>query len=216
MSWESSKLMWNTNYNQFITQLAEVYYTKICISREGIPIYQLPSGAHACQAVGNIWTFPGLWSPRRGSSVTQLFCTGAIPSLGQCLYCKQQRTLSFAVSNCTKYKAHTFRVATWTSADPVLSHLNFTKPKEAPCLPIDYSLHKWVLSGQEPWVCMAHLSLGCSLRSRPATSAANMGTVTATGGALYFTPFGRRTCRLRCKRTGNSLHWSVHSSHFPV
>lgn len=100
-----------------------------------------------------------------------LFCTGVIPSMGQRRYCTQQRTLRFSVGNGTKYKVQTFRVATWTSADLVLSRLNFTKLKEAPCLPIDFSLHRRVLTAQEPWVCMAHLPLGCSRRSRPATSA---------------------------------------------
>lgn len=117
-----------------------------------------------------------------------LYCTRVIPSMGQRLYCTQQRTLRFSVGNCTKYKVQTFRVATWTSADLVLSRLNFTKPKEAPCLPIDCSLHRWVLTAQEPWVCMAHLPLGCSRRSRPATSATGTGPVTATGGALCLTP----------------------------
>ena len=141
-----------------------------------------------------------------------LFCTGVIPSMGQRRYCTQQRTLRFSVGNGTKYKVQTFRVATWTSADLVLSRLNFTKLKEAPCLPIDFSLHRWVLTAQEPWVCMAHLPLGCSHRSRPATSA------TAWAQSLQqvvLTPFvGEQADWVA--NAGNSQHWSVHSSHFPA
>lgn len=187
MSWESSKLIWNAHYNQFIIQLAEVYYTKICISRDGVPIYQFPSGAHSCQAVGNIWTLPGLSCPRRGSSVTHAFLYWSDPFHGSA-------SALHTAENTQVFCRQLYQVQ---GSNIQSRHLNFCRPssfslisqnrrKEVPCLPIDYSVHRWVLTAQERWVCMVQLPLGGSRRSRPATSATGTGTVTATGGAHSF------------------------------